>query len=82
MTVFLTPAPKKNQIYSINHDRAACIGCGACAAVSSNWFMEDDGKASTKYVDFNELGDELNAAESCPVNCIHLIDNVHKKKLI
>jgi len=77
-----TSRPKNDKTYSIDHDREACIGCGACAAVTSNWFMEDDGKASAKVVDFSNLGDEKEAAEGCPVNCIHLIDNKAKKKLI
>ena len=76
------PEPKKDKSFSIDHDRDTCIGCGACAALSENWYMEDDGKASVKVVDMDDLGENREAAEVCPVNCIHLLDNKKGKKLI
>jgi len=74
----------------ITHDRNICIGCGACAAVCPDfWKMADDGKSdlagakkeSDSFV--LELPDKkcnLSAAQSCPVNCIHLEEG--GKKLI
>lgn len=76
------PTPRHDKDFSIDHHRDECIGCGACAAVSVNWFMEEDGKASVTLVDMESLGENKDAAESCPVNCIHLIDNRSKKKII
>ena len=57
----------------INHDKPTCIGCGACAAVCpDNWEMGDDGKANPKSTDLPEEGCNMDAANSCPVKCIHL----------
>lgn len=80
--------------YKIVHDRDTCIGCGACASVApSYWVMADDGKSDVVGATKTGNGDEetlgplnkdfdLNndAAESCPVNCIHLFEG--DKKLI
>jgi ferredoxin len=76
-----SPAPKHDKAFSIEHDRDSCIGCGACAALSSNWTMDDEGKVSACVVDLDQLGDNKDAAEGCPVNCIHLLDNKTKKRL-
>lgn len=72
------------------HDRNICIGCGACAAVcSAYWEMSSDGKSTLKgakknsnvhNLELNEIGCNMDAAQSCPVNCIHVEDN--GKKLI
>lgn len=65
----------------IIHDRNICIGCGACTAVcQKNWKMDDDGKASPIKKEVNEIECNMDAASSCPVNCIHLEQN--GKKLI
>jgi ferredoxin len=74
----------------IIHDRDACIGCGACVAVCpANWEMGNDGKSSLKgakksssqfVLEAKESGCNLSAAQSCPVNCIHIEDN--GKKLV
>ena len=73
----------------IIHDRDACIGCGTCAAVCSKyWKMDSDGKSKLiggKKVGKNEELDakaiECNqdAAEACPVNCIHIEDGGKRK---
>jgi len=65
--------------YKIEHDLKGCIACGACAAVSDNWYMtEVDGeeKALSKVEEFDESDLEHNkeAAESCPVEVIHIIN--------
>jgi len=68
--------------YKIEHDKANCIGCGACAAVCpDNWEMAGD-KSKPKKTDLNEIGCNMNAGQSCPVNVIHLTDTQAKKKLI
>ena len=63
------------------HDRNICIGCGACAAVCPDyWEMGDDGKSLLKgakgknggSVQLKEAGCNTEAAQGCPVNCIHL----------
>ena len=78
--------------YKIVHDREICIGCNACATICDKyWKMNDDGKAdligAKKVGEFFELEiDDLEcnreAAELCPVNCIHIIDLKNGKKLI
>jgi ferredoxin len=76
------------QKYKIDHDRDICIGCGACASVCPKyWFMADDGKSNVKGATKTgegerEILDNLTtdydcnkeAADSCPVNCIHIIE--------
>ena len=71
--------------YTIEHDRDGCIGCGACVAVNDeNWEMVDDGKSrcKNKNVEDSNLEKEKEAAEACPVNVIHIINNETKEKLI
>ena len=71
--------------YKIEHDRPNCIGCGACAAVyEENWFMEEDGKSNLNKVDFEETEYEGNrdAADSCPVNVIHIVNTETGEKLL
>lgn len=76
-----------NKPYRIKHDRPNCIGCTACANISPQfWEMSDvDGLAdlvsakknedATMELDISEEDFQANmdAAESCPVNVIHLI---------
>ncbi|MFA4907684.1 MAG: ferredoxin, partial [archaeon] len=77
-----------------DHDRNVCIGCAACANVAPEyWFMENDGKSSVKghkmegpneVLDITDAQykDNREAADACPVNCIHIIDKKDNKKLI
>jgi ferredoxin len=79
-------------MYKLQHDRANCIGCGACEAVASDFFeMKDDGKTQLKNGKENKGIWEQNieekdfqlvkdAADSCPVNVIHIIKG--KEKII
>lgn len=78
--------------YKIIHERKNCIGCGACAASCPEfWSLKSDGKASlagAKKVGVNfelevdELKCNRDAAEVCPVNCIHIIETKTNKKII
>jgi ferredoxin len=64
-------------------NRNECIGCGGCVAICpGNFKMADDGKSELidsrkngkndmeKEVD--KLGCTLDAANGCPVQCIHI----------
>jgi len=65
-------------------EREKCIGCGNCAAVCPKYFnIIDDGKSSIigGEIDPKTNNDELEvpslecaqaAADSCPVQCIHV----------
>ena len=78
----------------LEHDREECIGCGACVAIHPDgWEMAEDGKSDIIGSKMREDGWEektleneedfelhKEAAESCPVNCIHLTKD--EKKLI
>ncbi len=71
--------------YRIDHDRPNCIGCAACAAVlPENWKMNEDGKSDVINPEFEEKDFERNkeAADCCPVNVIHIINNENKKRVI
>ena len=78
--------------YVIKHDRPNCIGCAACEAVCSKfWEMNADGKSDVKGAKANaegwhelEIAEEdlqcnKEAAESCPVNVIHIDDEEGKR---
>lgn len=67
-------------MFKIIHEKKECIGCGACCSLSDEWEM--DGMHATlldsekiegreeKVV--KEQGSHKDAAECCPVNCIHI----------
>lgn len=60
-------------MYKIIQEREKCIGCGTCVALCpSNWKMDDDGKASPKKIEVEEIGCNKEAADSCPVQCIKI----------
>ena len=72
-------------MYKLQHDKANCIGCGACEAVAGDFFeMKEDGKSQVKggkkldndqyELDFEEKDFKAikDAADSCPVNVIHI----------
>ena len=71
--------------FKLLHNKPDCIGCAACAAVAPDfWEMNDDGKSDIigcknrddgwEELDIEEKDFEANkeAAESCPVNVIHI----------
>ena len=77
--------------YEIDHDLPGCISCEACCVVCpDNWEMKEildlngDVKAVPKKVQLNEeeFQSNMDAACSCPVNVIHIIDKKSGKKLI
>ena len=81
--------------YKMQHNRPECIGCGACAVIAPEfWEMNDDEKSDIinaehkpngwqeKIIQEKDFDINLEAAESCPVEVIHLIDNETKEKII
>jgi ferredoxin len=72
----------------ITQEHEKCIGCGACAAICSQyWEMNDKGKAILKgakkagdkfTLEIASIGCNKEAADACPVNCIHIEDNGKK----
>jgi len=83
-------------MYKIKHDRSVCIGCGACFNVAGNfWEMSDvDGLASMvcgkkrsddcheTEIREEEFQINMEAAQCCPVNAIHLIEISSGEQLI
>ena len=81
--------------YILHHDRPNCIGCAACEAVAPNfWEMNSDGKSDIKnaknvdngwqQLEIEEKDFQANkeAADSCPVNVIHIIKKDTGEKII
>ena len=81
--------------YRIEHDRPNCIGCAACAAVAPDfWTMSEDGKSDivgsikkedeTEELEIEEKDFACNkeAADSCPVNVIHIVNKQTGEKII
>ncbi len=81
--------------FQIQHDRPNCIGCAACAAIAPNfWTMAEDGKSDIvnskklengwEELDLEEKDFTLNkeAADSCPVNVIHIVNKENGDKII
>lgn len=79
--------------YIIEHDRKSCIGCAACEAIAPEfWSISDDGKANPKSaklekqgtgvsveISDNDFQTNKDAADSCPVNAIHITDEKGKR---
>jgi len=68
-------------------NKSMCIGCGVCASMCPDGFeMKDDDsgmpKASVKTPDADEISTIKDAAEICPVACIHITETKTGKKLI
>jgi len=61
-------------------DREECIGCGNCSDIAPDVFELDD-EGLSKVVDPAGADDDTirEAAESCPVDCIKLIDESGKQ---
>ncbi len=58
----------------ISVDRETCIGCGACAATCPKSFEMFEGKAMAKVKEVKKITCEQEAADSCPVNAIKIIN--------
>lgn len=71
--------------YKLEHNLNECIGCGACTAVCpDHWEMGEDNKAhiikgkkrkdgwEEKEIDEKDLKINKEAADSCPVDTIHI----------
>ncbi|MBT3395286.1 ferredoxin [archaeon] len=76
----------------ILHNREECIGCGACASLDpKNWKMSsEDGKSDLidsekteenykKEINETEIDFNVEVAESCPVNVIHIYKDSEKQ---
>ena len=76
-------------------DKLNCIGCGACVAVApDHWELSDEGKVSIiggksridaweeKELSKQEFQQNLEAAESCPVNVIRITSLKDGKKIV
>lgn len=72
--------------YKIEYIEEDCTGDGVCAGLCpDNWDMIDkEGvlKAKLKNIDIDELGCNMDAAEQCPAQCIHIIEVETGNKLI
>lgn len=81
--------------YKIEHDRPNCIGCAACAAVAPDfWEMNADGKSDLKGaakaadggeekdIEDKDYATNRSAADSCPVNVIHIKDKEKNERVI
>ena len=55
--------------FKIEVDKEKCIGCGACAATCDNFELEE-GKATVKKAEVEDLGCNQEAADMCPVDAI------------
>jgi ferredoxin len=72
--------------YTVKYDREACIGAASCTAFSKKFKLDNkDGKANLAgakekdsllilEIDEKELDEMKEAAQSCPVNVIHIYD--------
>ena len=66
-------------------EREKCIGCGACVSICSNfWELSEDGKSTLKgsvntegekyELEVPSVGCNQEAADSCPVQCIIILE--------
>lgn len=60
--------------FKVSIDRSACISDAICTAVSGNWYMDSDGKASfhREIIDDSEYGENHEAEISCPMSIIKI----------
>lgn len=58
-------------MYKIKIDKEKCLGCGACNH-SDNWEMDDNFKAEPVKKEIEELGDNQEVADNCPVGAIEI----------
>ncbi len=77
--------------WKIVHDRPGCIGCGACAAACPKFWKMSDADGKSDLIGGKAVGDKFElevvadvgcnkaAADGCPVNVIHLVDETGKQ---
>ncbi len=81
--------------YVLEHNRPDCIGCAACVAVNpKHWVMNEDNKADIIgaprrpdgweeiEIEQDDFEADKAAAESCPVNVIHLKNKDSGEKIL
>jgi len=59
---------------TIKLDEDVCIGCGMCESICPNSFKLGDMKAKVVKEKVEKLGCEKEAADSCPVKAIDVIE--------
>jgi len=82
--------------YKIVYDKESCIGAGTCEAVSPENWKVDNAAGKADLVGAKDMGDgnfeldiedkdldmHMQAAQGCPVLCIHIVDKRNGKRLI
>jgi ferredoxin len=64
----------------IEIDRDECIGCGNCTDIAPGVFeLDDEGLSRVVNPAGADESTIREAAESCPVDCIHLYDDAGNK---
>ncbi len=60
--------------FKVSINRSACISDAICTAVSENWYMDSDGKASyhKEIIDDSEYDENHEAEISCPMSIIKI----------
>lgn len=60
--------------FKVSIDRSACISDAICTALSSNWYMDRDGKASfrNEIIGDSDYAHNREAEISCPVAVIRI----------
>lgn len=73
--------------YKISHDRPSCIGCNVCVSLCGRFWEMNDQDGQADFIGDEEITEEdfkcnMNAAEACPVNIIHITNLESGEKLI
>ena len=84
-----------SETFTIIYERKGCIGAGVCAAIADkHWVMNEDGKADlvdskndaegnwVREITQEEFDVNMQSAEGCPANVIHIIKKSTGEKLI
>jgi ferredoxin len=58
--------------FKIELNESECIGCGACVAACQDFFEMEGDKAKAKKKEAKDIGCAQDAADGCPVSCIHI----------
>ncbi len=76
--------------YKLIHEREICIGCAACESIAPKFWKMDNDEMKADLIDSDKVGaneerfvddleDNMEAAESCPVECIHIEEDGVRK---